>query len=448
MSETIAAIATAAGAAGIGVIRLSGPQASAIARTLTGRSRFRPRHAHHVHLHAADGTVLDDGLLLWFPAPASFTGEEVVELQGHGGRAVLQSVLARCLALGARQAAPGEFSERAFHNGKLDLVQAEAIADLIAAGSAQAARAARRALEGVFSRRVEELAEALLALRVQVEAAIDFSDEPIDTLSAPALRAPLHATQAQLHALLEHAERGRRLRDGLHVVIIGPPNAGKSSLLNALAGGDRAIVTDIAGTTRDVLSETVRIDGIELTLVDTAGLRSGGDAVEREGMRRAAAEVRQADLALLMLDARDPQAGVAAVQTAAADVPEKLWIANKHDLLPPGSQLPQELHGAPLLSLSLVTGHGLAQLRQRLRDRATAGDADAGGAFSARLRHVQALHATLAHLDDADRQLHRDAFELAAESLRLAHDALGGITGATLPDALLGHIFASFCIGK
>src|SRR5690606_27085161 len=310
----IAAIATGPGAAGIGVVRLSGPRAREIAQALCGRA-LRPRHAHYVRFRDRDGTVIDDGIALLFVAPASYTGEDVVELQAHGSLPVLRQLLARCRELGAVDARAGEFSERACLNGRLDLAQAEAVADLIAA------RAARRSLEGEFSARVETLAAALLAIRVQVEAAIDFADEPLDTLGGKALRERLGQARAQLHELLAAAERGRRLRDGLHAVLVGPPNAGKSSLLNALAGSERAIVTEIPGTTRDLLHETLRIDGVELTLVDTAGLRGDGDAIEREGMRRARAELARADLAVVVLDARDPDAGLRALEDALDGVP-------------------------------------------------------------------------------------------------------------------------------
>ncbi|MGL4691626.1 MAG: tRNA uridine-5-carboxymethylaminomethyl(34) synthesis GTPase MnmE, partial [Stenotrophomonas maltophilia] len=301
--DTIVAIATAPGAGGVGMLRLSGPQARPIAEAIGVRA-MQPRHAHYARLRDAAGEVIDDGIALWFPAPNSFTGEEVVELQGHGSPVVLQQLVARCIALGARQARPGEFSERAFLNGKLDLAQAEAIADLIAASDTRAARAARRSLDGVFSRRVDEVAEQLVLLRIHVEAAIDFADEPLDTLGGAQVRSGLVTALQALIRLRDDAERGRRLRDGLHAVLVGPPNAGKSSLLNALAGSERAIVTDIAGTTRDTLRETIRIDGLELTLVDTAGLREGGDAIEREGMRRARAEMQRTDLAIVVVDAR------------------------------------------------------------------------------------------------------------------------------------------------
>ncbi|MFC7301036.1 tRNA uridine-5-carboxymethylaminomethyl(34) synthesis GTPase MnmE [Cognatiluteimonas weifangensis] len=443
-ADTIAAIATAAGAAGVGIVRLSGPRSAAIARALCGRD-LRPRHASHVRLRDAAGAAIDDGIALYFAAPASFTGEDVVELQAHGSPVLLQQLLARCCALGARLARPGEFSERAFRNGKLDLAQAEAIADLIAAGDTRAARAARRALDGEFSRRVEALAARLLALRVQVEAAIDFADEPLETLGLDAVAATLEALDRDLDALLAAAERGRKLRDGLHAVIVGPPNAGKSSLLNMLAGSERAIVTAIAGTTRDLLTETIRSDGIELTLVDTAGLRDGGDAIEREGMRRARAELQRADLALAVLDARDPEAGRAAVAAAVAGVPRCLWLHNKADLLP--APVPADTDAA--LWLSARTGAGLDALRARLRALVLGPGAEAGeGAFSARARQVEALRRAGADLQAARGALADQALDLAAEALRCGHDALGEITGRVVPEALLGHIFSTFCIGK
>ncbi len=442
-TDTIVAIATAAGAGGVGMIRLSGPKAATIAAAL-GAPRLRPRHAHYARWRDHAGEVIDDGIVLWFPAPNSFTGEEVVELQGHGGAVVLRQLLTRCIALGARQARPGEFSERAFLNGKLDLAQAEAIADLIAAGDTRAARAARRSLDGVFSRRVEALGEQVTVLRIHIEAAIDFADEPIETLGGAQVRAGLSAAQATLAELLRDAERGRKLRDGVHAVLIGPPNAGKSSLLNALAGSERAIVTDVAGTTRDTLRETIRIDGLELTLVDTAGLRESGDAIEREGMRRARAELERADIALVVIDAREPEAGHAAVAADVAQVPRRLWILNKADLLDDAPVL------APnAIAVSATTGAGLPALHARLAQIASA---DAGesveGEFTARARHVDALARCGEHLAGAWAQLDHEQLELAAEELRLAHDALGEVTGRMTADDLLGRIFSSFCIGK
>ena len=445
--DTIAAIATAAGAGGVGVVRISGAGARAIAETVCAIT-LKPRHAHYARFCDEYGDTLDDGIALYFKAPASYTGEDVVELQAHGSPAVLQLLLARCCALGARMARAGEFSERAFLNGKLDLAQAEAVADLIAAGDARAARAARRSLDGVFSRRVDALAEALLRLRVHVEAAIDFADEPLDTLGGDALRRGLAQTADDLDALLAEAARGQTLRDGLHAVIVGPPNAGKSSLLNALAGSDRAIVSDIAGTTRDLLRETVRVDGIELTLVDTAGLRAGGDTIEREGMRRATAELVQADLAIIVLDARQRDAGQTAVAEAIADVPQRLWVMNKIDLLPVIAQTLPQTTADDEVWVSVRTGAGLDLLHARLLALA-GGSADGlDGAFSARARQVDALRRALLELATARQWLERDMLDLSAEALRAAHDTLGEITGRVAPDDLLGHIFSSFCIGK
>ncbi|KAF1694181.1 tRNA uridine-5-carboxymethylaminomethyl(34) synthesis GTPase MnmE [Pseudoxanthomonas koreensis] len=445
-TDTIAAIATAPGAGGVGIVRLSGPHALEIARAACGREAL-PRRATRAEFSEADGAVIDDGIVLVFPGPHSFTGEDVAELQAHGSPVLLRRLVQRCCELGARPARPGEFSERAFLNGKLDLVQAEAIADLIAAADLRAARAARRSLEGVFSQRIDAIATILLRLRIHVEAAIDFVDEPIETLGIGQVRTDLEHLCADLRALVAEAERGRRLRDGVHAVLLGPPNAGKSSLLNALAGDARAIVADVAGTTRDVLRETVRIDGLELELSDTAGLREGGDEIEREGMRRAHVELGRADVALLVLDARDPQAGRAALEAAAAQAPARLWILNKADLL--GADVAARAPAADEVRVSALTGAGLDTLHAALRGLATSGSPDAAeGEFSARARQVEGLQATLVNATAAAAELSAERLELAAEELRLAHAALGRITGQTSADDLLGHIFSSFCIGK
>jgi tRNA modification GTPase len=438
--ETIAAIATAAGAAGVGIVRLSGAGCRAVATTLLGRPP-EARHAHYLRFRDADGSVIDDGLLIFFPGPQSYTGEDVLELQGHGSPVLLGQLLRRCLALGARPARPGEFTERAFLEGRLDLAQAEAVADLVAAGSEAAARAARRSLEGEFSRRVDQVVEGLTGLRVWIEAALDFPDEEIDFLAAPELQDKLHRVAAELDALRTAAERGRRLVDGLHVVIAGAPNAGKSSLLNALAGEERAIVTDVAGTTRDLLRERIRIDGIELTLVDTAGLRDAPDVVEREGIRRAREELGKADLVLAVVDAT----GATPALPLPAGAPV-LWLHSKADLL---AQVPapQSRADGRHLWLSVRSGHGLDALRAALREAAGLGEG-AEGSFSARARHVDALARGAEALARAAAQLHHGAGELAAEELRQAQDALGEITGRVDADALLGRIFGDFCIGK
>ncbi|HEU0152194.1 MAG TPA: tRNA uridine-5-carboxymethylaminomethyl(34) synthesis GTPase MnmE [Arenimonas sp.] len=438
--ETIAAIATAAGAAGVGIVRLSGAGCRAIAATFLGRPPI-PRQAHYLRFRDADGAVIDDGLLIFFPGPQSYTGEDVLELQGHGSPVLLGQLLRRCLALGARAARPGEFTERAFLEGRLDLAQAEAVADLVAAGSEAAARAARRSLEGEFSRRVDQVVEGLTGLRVWIEAALDFPDEEIDFLAAPELQEKLQRVAAQLDALRTAAERGRRLVDGLHVVIAGAPNAGKSSLLNALAGEDRAIVTAIAGTTRDLLRERIRIDGIELTLVDTAGLRDAPDLVEREGIRRAREELDKADLVLAVVDAT----GSAPALALPAGVPV-LWLHSKADLLA-SVPAPQSRADGRHLWLSVRDGQGLDALRAALREAAGLGEG-ADGSFSARARHVDALARGADALARAAAQLHHGAGELAAEELRQAQDALGEITGRVDADALLGRIFGDFCIGK
>lgn len=444
--DTIAAIATAPGAAGVGIVRLSGSNALAIASAICARA---PRERQTIYTGFRDnaGELIDDGLLLAFVGPRSYTGEDVVELQAHGSPVLLAALLARCCELGARHARPGEFTERAFVNGKLDLAQAEAVADLIAASSQAAARAARRSLDGVFSQRCHAVGEALLKLRLHVESAIDFPEEEIDFLSDAALQQRLSHTEELLQALLADARCGQRLRDGLHVVIVGPPNAGKSSLLNALIGSERAIVTEIAGTTRDLLRETVRLDGLELTLVDTAGLRDSDDRIESEGIRRALAELTRADVALAVVDASDAAPADSEFRRLVSMAPQVIWLHNKIDLLAV-PELNLSASDETHLTISAHTGAGLGALREALRQAAGMGEAT-GGAFSARARHVEALQRCSWHLDQARLRISHDrAGELAAEELRLAHDVLGEITGRVSADDLLGQIFASFCIGK
>jgi tRNA modification GTPase len=445
-TDTIAAVATASGAGAIGIVRISGPQARAIGQALTGK-RLRPRTLRLCAVRDADGGTLDHALTLLFAGPRSATGEDVLELHAHGSPVVLNLLLARLLELGARAARPGEFTERAFLNGKLDLVQAEAVADLIASGSAAAARAASRSLEGDFSRQVRKLLDALVRLRAWLEAALDFPEEEIDFLSAPQLSADLASLQTQLAELLAAARRGVTLRDGLHVVIVGRPNTGKSSLLNALAQSERAIVTAIPGTTRDVLREGINIDGIVLTLVDTAGLRESGDVVEREGMRRARAELARADVAILVTDSPHAAADMALLEDC-ADGATRLIVHNKIDLSGESAQVERVAGNEIHMYISAQRGDGLAELRTELARLGGRGEG-AQGAFSARARHVDALERVAAHLRATDTALRQDrAGELAAEELRQAQHALGEITGDYTTDDLLGAIFSTFCIGK
>jgi tRNA modification GTPase len=449
-ADTICAIATPPGAGGVGIVRISGPLAPDIARTMAGRLPA-PRHAAFCAFRDAGGEVIDTGIALYFPAPASFTGEDVVELQGHGGPFILHRLVQRALELGARQARPGEFSERAFLNDKLDLVQAEAIADLIASGTEAAARAAQRSLQGVFSQRVHALQQELTALRVFVEAAIDFPDEEIDFLAESDVVARVALAQERLEAVLRDARQGRLLRDGLVLAIIGAPNAGKSSLLNALSGQDSAIVTEIPGTTRDVLRETIDLEGIPVHVADTAGIRDTSDVIEAEGVRRARQALQTADIVLLVEDVSAAAAGSPPI-----DLPPLaccLRVANKIDLLAQAERVRMMAAAGPdRIWISARTGEGMEALRQRIREAAGAAEQTGGpaaGSFSARQRHIDALQRAGGHLE-AGRQVMAvsRAGELLAEELRLAQQALGELTGEMLPDDLLGAIFASFCIGK
>lgn len=446
-TDTIVAVATPAGRGSVGIVRLSGPQAGAIAQRLVG-TLPAPRQSVLRAFRDADGEIVDRGLVLLFEAPHSFTGEHVVELQGHGGPVVLDTLLRAACNAGARPARPGEFSERAFLNGRMDLAQAEAIADLIDAGTRQAAVAARRSLDGALSQQVQALAETLVELRVFVEGALDFSDEDIDWLGDERLLQRTQTLLAQLDALLQATGRGRRLRDGLVIALTGQPNVGKSTLLNRLAAADVAIVTDIPGTTRDTLRENLDLDGLPVTVVDTAGLRETDDPVEREGVRRARRALTQAELALFLVDARDGATGED--DRLLAELPEGIRcivVHNKADLAgaePDAWQHRDRLH----LTLSAATGAGVDRLIRELHQLAGLDDTDQS-VFSARTRHVDALRRTREHVDTALQQLRQRALpELAAEELRLAHDALGEITGRLSSDALLGEIFSRFCIGK
>ena len=446
-SDTIAAIATAPGRGGIGVIRLSGPDLLPLAETLSGRpgTSIQARHATSTKFLDADRKPLDHGLLIFFPAPHSFTGEDVLELQGHGGPVVMQLLLARCLELGARLAEPGEFSRRAFLNDKMDLAQAEAVADLIEASTGVAARSALRSLSGEFSAAVHSLVAQLIELRMLVEATLDFPEEEIDVLRDTDAAARLDRFCADLNALQSRARQGAMLRSGLHVVLAGQPNVGKSSLLNRLAGEERAIVTEVAGTTRDALRETIQVEGIPLHIIDTAGLRDTEDLVEKIGIERTWREIERADVVLMLVDAR---AGVgAAEQRIAGRLPvgvERIVVENKCDL---AAQLPQRvLTGESVcIRLSAKTGAGIELLHDELL-RVAGWTGHGEDVILARERHLLALALAAEKSALARRRLGQ--IELCAEELRLAQEALAAITGEFTADDLLGEIFSRFCIGK
>jgi tRNA modification GTPase len=449
--ETIAAIATPSGRGGVGIVRVSGVKAASIATAITKKS-LKPRYAHYLPFYDDTDLVLDHGIALYFEGPNSFTGEDVLELQGHGGPVVLDLLLQQVVKLGARLAHPGEFSERAFLNDKLDLAQAEAVADLIDAATVQAARSALRSLEGDFSKRIHQLVELLIELRLYVEAAIDFPEEEIDFLSDGKVANDLQHIMGSLAHLLSEARQGSILREGMRVVIAGKPNAGKSSLLNALAGKESAIVTDIPGTTRDVLREQITIDGMPLHIIDTAGLRVATDKVEQIGIERAWQEIEQADRILMVVDSLESN----------ETHPDNIWpefmqripegigvtvIRNKADL----SQLPIEQshqEDAEVFTLSAKNADGIDLLRQHLK--ACVGyEGGVEGGFMARRRHLKALEMASQHLCHGSEQLHAFAAgELLAEDLRMAQQCLSEITGEFSSDDLLGRIFSSFCIGK
>lgn len=456
VTDTIAAQATAPGRAGVGILRVSGPAVKNVAEAVLQRLP-KPRYAEYLPFYAADGSVLDQGIALYFPGPNSFTGEDVLELQGHGGPVLLDMLLRRLLQLpDVRIARPGEFSERAFLNDKLDLTQAEAIADLIDASSEQAARSAMQSLQGEFSSKIEQLVEKVIYLRMYVEAAIDFPDEEIDFLSDGKVAADLATIINELTGIQKQATQGSILREGMKVVIAGRPNAGKSSLLNALAGREAAIVTEIAGTTRDVLREHIHIDGMPLHIIDTAGLRDATDKVEQIGIERAWQEILQADRVLFMVDST----------TTDATSPAQIWpefierlpaslgvtvVRNKADLTGEtiGANLAsQHNEQTPVFHISAKTNQGIDALREHLK--ACIGfEASTEGSFIARRRHLDALARAMEHLNIGEYQLHNHlAGELLAEELRLTQQHLNEITGEFSSDDLLGKIFGSFCIGK
>lgn len=451
-TDTIAAIATATGRGGVGIVRVSGPKARLVSETLL-KQKLQARFAHYCPFYSTSGEILDQGIALFFPGPNSFTGEDVLELQGHGGPVILDLLLREITKLGVRLARPGEFSERAFLNDKLDLAQAEAIADLIDASSEQAAKNALHSLQGAFSIRIHELVEALISLRIYVEASIDFPEEEIDFLSDGKVASDLAAIEQKLNQVFKEAKQGVLVRDGMRVVIAGRPNAGKSSLLNALSGRESAIVTSIEGTTRDVLREHIHIDGMPLHIIDTAGLRDSPDEVERIGIQRAWQEIQQADRVLLLLDStRTPELDPKKIWPEFVEKlanPEKLTLVrNKIDLSGEAAGTHQLPNGDTCICVSAAAGTGMESLKQHLKDIMGFSNTGEGG-FTARRRHLDALERAQSFLALGKAQLQGYAAgELLAEDLRQAQHALSEITGEFTPDDLLGRIFSSFCIGK
>jgi tRNA modification GTPase len=444
-NEAIAAIATPPGRGGIGVVRISGPALSPMLKALTALDVI-PRHATRANFLSDAGDVLDQGLVLFFPAPHSYTAEDVIELQGHGGPVVLNLLLQRCLQLGARIAEPGEFTKRAFLNDKLDLAQAESVADLIDAATTQAARCAVRSLQGDFSREIDTMVEALTDLRMWVEATLDFPEEDVELLDRGNVRARVETIQGQLARIVTASQQGRLLREGIHVVLTGHPNVGKSSLLNALAGSERAIVTEIPGTTRDAIRETINLDGVPLHVIDTAGLREPRDPVEKIGIARTWEVLRSADLVLWVSDVTRPETNVADPRQVArlpAGIP-RVHVINKIDIA--GTQPHRRMIDAQVeIGVSAKTGSGLDLLKSAIL--AAVGWGGAGeGLFIARERHLEALHAAAKHVGQATARI--TEIELLAEELKLAQQALSSITGKVSADDILGRIFSSFCIGK
>lgn len=450
-TDTIAAIATATGRGGVGIVRVSGPKAGLIAASII-KTSLTPRQAHYCNFYSVDDEILDQGLAIFFPNPYSFTGEDILELQGHGGPVVMDMLLANVIKLGARLAKPGEFSERAFLNDKIDLAQAEAIADLIDASTEQAARNALHSLQGEFSKRIYQLVEALIQLRIYVEAAIDFPEEEIDFLTDGKIQQDLLVIEQQLQQVFQEAKQGCLVRDGMRLVIAGKPNAGKSSLLNALSGRDSAIVTPIAGTTRDVLREHIHLDGMPLHIADTAGLRESPDEVEQIGIQRAWQEIQQADHILLLVDAsQSSELDINKLWpefVAQIDDPQKITLVrNKIDLSHEAAGLHNN-NADQYLAISASTGSGIDVLRDYLKQRMGFQQTSESG-FTARRRHLDALQRASEFLLQGKLQLQQHAAgELLAEDLRQAQNALSEITGEFTPDDLLGRIFSSFCIGK
>lgn len=439
VADTIAAVATAPGRGGVGVVRISGPRCRAIAQNITGKI-LTPRYAELCDFRGGDGDVLDQGIALFFEHPKSFTGEDVLELQGHGGPVVLSMVLARVIELGGRQANPGEFTERSFLNGKMDLAQAEAVLDLVNSASRQAAKGAMRSLSGVFSRRVTDIDHDLLELRVFCEGAIDFPEDEVDFFSESDFAQHLESVRAKVAALTAEARQGEILSDGLNLVLVGEPNVGKSSILNRLSGQDRAIVTSEPGTTRDTLSADFELDGLPVRIVDTAGLRESSDPIESEGVERARRAMVSADAIIWVIDDQKELADQSTMGDD--DSLAKMVVRNKADL----TKRPVGRLDERTVRVSALTGQGFADLREVLKG--LVGYQAGEGAFTARRRHLEALAAASKALGTAAEGLAGGAGELVAEDLRVAHEHLGAIVGQVSADDLLGEIFASFCIGK
>ncbi|TAG05025.1 MAG: tRNA uridine-5-carboxymethylaminomethyl(34) synthesis GTPase MnmE [Betaproteobacteria bacterium] len=459
-AHTIVAVATPSGRGGVGIVRVSGSLVAEIAGALCARA-LTPRLATHTQFFDSDRNPLDDGIALHFKAPASFTGEDVLELHAHGSPMVLQAIVRRCVELGAIHAEPGEFTKRAYLNGKLDLAQAEAVADVIDAATESAARAAVRSLTGEFSKRIAALQDTLIRLRMFVEATLDFPEEDVEFIEQERASGQLALTRAALEAVLAQAAQGQLLHDGIRIVLAGAPNVGKSSLLNALAGEDLAIVTPIAGTTRDTVRSRISLNGLPVEIIDTAGLRATDDAVEKIGIERTRAAIRDADLALMIVDATalDAAQSLAELSAELPDSLRRIVVKNKSDLLPNvGAVPPRSLAKQPPIAVepllpveeitvSAKTGVGLDALRNAIA-AAVGFDQATEGTFSARERHVNAIKRALSHIDSAQQHLTHIALELIAEELRLSHEALGEITGEFTADDLLGEIFSRFCIGK
>jgi len=443
-SDTICALATAYGQSGIGVIRVTGPLSKSISKKILHQD-LEPRYAYYGSFFDNDNNLIDKGVAIAFPGPNSYTGEDVVEFQGHGGVSVIRKLLATIISLDVRVAEPGEFTKRAFLNGKMDLVQAEAVQDLIQSSSEESALSAVRSLTGEFSEKINQILSELIALRVFVEATIDFSDEEIDFLESHEVSSKLYSLKLTLLNILESANQGAILRDGIHVAIAGKPNAGKSSLLNSLTKQPSAIVTDVAGTTRDVLKETIQIDGMPIHIIDTAGLHNSDNIIEQEGIRRAHTEINNADVVLLVYDASDKSVDLSILPESVKDKP-KIVIKNKIDLTGSKTGI-QKIQNNPEISISAKNGDGINIVRKALADFAGL-NSNTEGVFLARKRHIIAINETLSFINSAISQLDGGASELVAEDLRQAGMHLGQITGEFSSDDLLGQIFSSFCIGK